>query len=196
MPCIPLSPSCLSSAWACGGADLPCRRAVWLGLSLVARSPCRLAKRRSGWLLACVPRLVAQCGRRGGSLVSLLAWMGLAWKYGDYVNCRFSVDYLVEGGYINTRAWMLFSPFFVSWHVLLCGRLSCGSLSPTSLSSSPQQIGSSGARRERFFYQSSSHPIPSLGCLLTCGLLLPGYHHIHIAPLPSPLPSTRRTGRA
>lgn len=89
--CVPLSPSCLSSVLACGGAGLPCRWAVRLGLSLVARSPCRLAGRCATCLplrgsslvsalsagdmsadcLPCVPRLVAQCGRR----VACPAWL-------------------------------------------------------------------------------------------------------------------------
>lgn len=78
---------------------------------------------RVGWLLACVPRLDTQCdwlvacpawlvsvnrlGRRGG--VPLLAWMGLAEKYGDYVDRLLSVDYFGVGVYINTRALIGFS---------------------------------------------------------------------------------------
>lgn len=103
----------------------------------------------------------------------------------------FLVDYLGTVGYIISRALMLFSPFFVSWHVLVV-RAALLVLSPPSLSSMPQLIGSSGARAGAIFFANfhltSSHPSAALP---TCGLLLLGYHHIHIAPLLAPLLSTR-----
>lgn len=103
----------------------------------------------------------------------------------------FSVACFGGGVYINTRAWMLLSPFFVSWHMLVVRAVLWFS-APPSLSSNAPLIGSSGARAGAiFFYQSSSHPISRLlDYLRGCSLLL-GCHHIHIAPLLAPLPSTR-----
>lgn len=57
-------------------------------------------------------------GAGGGVGLPLLAWMGLAEKYGDYVDRLLSVDYSGAGVYINNRALMV-SPFVVSWHVLV-----------------------------------------------------------------------------
>lgn len=220
-----LSPLCLSSVGAWGGACLSCRHAVRCGLSLVARSPCRLAERRSGWLLACVSRLGAQfglrvalrsssrysvqaadclpCGgrpdnrrgRRDGVRLPSSAYLDEAGgECVDCVNCRFSVDYFGAGGYINTRALIGFS--FRCFLARACCAGGSMVLRPHRSRSMPPLIGSSGARRERFFF-TDFHLIPShpsATCLRIC-FLLPGYHHIHIAPLLAPLLSTRGTGR-
>lgn len=105
----------------------------------------------------------------------------------------FLVDYLGTVGYIISRALMLFSPFFVSWHVLVV-RAALLVLLPQSLSSNvPINRFLRGTDGSDFFLPIflSLHPIPRLLCLLARAFLLLGYHHIHIAPLLAPLSSTR-----
>ena len=134
-----------------------------------------------------------------------------------------SVDYFGRGGYIISRALMLFSPFFVSWHVLVM-RAVLWSSAPIALVIAPIKRflrGTTGAifflpisppilsllRRYRFpaphrvraiALPASLHLIfsshLSAACLRICFLLLE-YSHIHIAPFLAPLSSTRRTGR-
>lgn len=105
-----------------------------------------------------------------------------------------SVDYFGRGGYIISRALMLFSPFFVSWHVLVM-RAVLWSSAPIALVIAPINRflrGTTGAIFFTDFHFISSHL--SAACLRIC-FLLPGYSHINIAPLLAPLPSTRGTGR-
>lgn len=101
-----------------------------------------------------------------------------------------SVDYFGRGGYIISRALMLFSPFFVSWHVLVMRAVLWPSAT-IALVQCPNKTVPPGHDESDFFYRFSSQSISSLGCLLTDFLLLHGYYHIHISPLPAPLSSTR-----
>ena len=90
------------------GRGLSCRRAVRCGVACRSSLVHRVGRRNGGvaGCLLCVPRLVAQCGRRGvcpAWLVPvnrcgrrdgvacrpLLAWMRLAGEYVDYVECPF-----------------------------------------------------------------------------------------------------------
>lgn len=104
----------------------------------------------------------------------------------------FSVDCFGEDGYINTRAWMLFSPFFVSWHMLVVRAVLWFS-APIALVYAPINRFLRGTGESDFFlpFFISLHPIPRLPAYLRGCFLLPGYSHIHIAPLFAPLPSTR-----
>ena len=105
-----------------------------------------------------------------------------------------SVDYFGRGGYIISRALMLFSPFFVSWHVLVM-RAVLWSSAPIALVIAPIKRFLRGTTGAIFFANFSSHtqlastiPVPrptscacyrpaclasshllitSLGCLLT-----------------------------
>lgn len=79
----------------------------------------------------------------------------------------FSVDCFGEDGYINTRAWMLFSPFFVSWHMLVVRAVLWFS-APIALVYAPINRFLRGTGESDFFCHFSSRFIPSLGCLLTC----------------------------
>lgn len=58
----------------------------------------------------------------------------------------------------------------------------------------PNKTVPPGHDESDFFHQFSSHPISQLPAYLRGRFLLPDYHHIHIAPLLSPLPSTRMGG--
>lgn len=133
-----------------------------------------------------------------------------------------SVDYFGRGGYIISRALMLFSPFFVSWHVLVM-RAVLWSSAPIALVIAPIKRFLRGTTRAIFL--PISPPILSLlrryrfpaphrvraiampaslhlifsshlsaACLRIC-FLLPSYSHINIAPLLAPLSSTRWEGR-
>lgn len=104
-----------------------------------------------------------------------------------------SVDYFGRGGYIISRALMLFSPFFVSWHVLVM-RAVLWSSAPIALVIAPIKRFLRGTTGAIFFIDFHLIPSPSADCLRICFLLL-GYSHIHTSPLLAPLPSTRRTGR-
>lgn len=86
--------------------------------------------------------------------------------------------------YINTRAWMLFSPFFVSWHVLVVWAVLWTS-APIALVIAPINRFLRGTNGSDFFLPIliSSH---LSAALLADLLLLPGYSHIHIAPLLAP----------
>lgn len=177
----------------------PCRsagrRVACLRFS--SRYSVRSARRRSSSCgsvrlancLPCVARLGNRRGWRGGSLVALclLGWggRGSVWIMWSVL---FLVDYLGTVGYIISRALMLFSPFFVSWHVLVV-RAALLVLPPQSLSSiCLHELVPPGHGRERFFLSIfiSSHPI--IGCLLA-GLLfttrLPSYPY-----RPAPRPAT------
>lgn len=159
-------------SWLSAGGGSVCRRGAY-----------------SAWFVS-----VNRCGRRGGSS----ACLGEAGRVSVWImwSVLFSVDCFGVSVYINTCAWMLFSPFFVSWHVLVVWAVLWFS-APIALVYAPINRflrGMTGAISLSIFISSS------LGCLLTCGLLLPGYHHIHIAPLLAPLlaplPSTRMCGEA
>lgn len=127
----------------------------------------------------------------GRSSLVVLYLLGCGWRGSVWIvwSVLFSVDCFGGGVYIDTRAWMLFSPFFVSWHVLVV-RAALLVLPPPSLSSNAPLIGSSGARAGAIFFINlhliSSHPI--IGCLLA-GLLfatrLPSYPY-----RPAPRPAT------
>lgn len=98
----------------------------------------------------------------------------------------FLVDYLGTVGYIISRALMLFSPFFVSWHVLVV-RAALLVLLPQSLSSNaPMNWFLRGMGGSDFFVDF--HFIPSLGYLLTCGIAFFCYPAtiISISPRSSP----------
>ena len=115
--------------------------------------------------------------------------MWLAGECVDYVDCFFSVDYFGAGGYINTRAWMLFSPFFVSWHVLVA-RAVLWSSAHIALVIAPMNWflrGTTGAIFLPIFI--SSHPISRLlatGSLFATRLLTYPYR-------PAPRPATLDT---
>lgn len=187
------------------------------------RSSSRYSVRAAG-RLPCVARLGNRRGRRDGSLVAicLLGWggRGSVWIMWSVL---LSVDYFGRGGYIISRALMLFSPFFVSWHVLVM-RAVLWSSAPIALVIAPIKRFLRGTTGAIFFCQfllpysacfdDTGSPAPhrvraialpaslhlifsshlSAACLRIC-FLLPGYSHINIAPLLAPLPSTRRTGR-
>lgn len=217
------SPLCLSSVGACGGAwsvvpscgavSLVVRRSFLVSIvGLLAFFVSVLsAGRMSADCLPCVSRLGAQCGRRvachawfvpligaGGGTVRLPPSAYLDEAGGecvDYVNCRLSVDYCGAGGYINTRALIGFSFRCFLARACCVGGFSVLLLPPNRSRSMPPLIGSSGARTGAIFF-INLHLIPShlsAACLLV-RFLLPGYSHIHIAPLLSPLPSTRMGG--
>lgn len=163
---------------SCGAVPLVARRpfSVSVGGLLALRGSSRLIGAGGGaW------SLVAVC---------LLGW-GWRWSVWIMWSALFSVDCFGGGVYINSRAWMLFSPFFVSWHMLVVRAVLWFSAPPIALVYAPINRflrGTTGA----IFYQSSSHLIISR--LLACGFaffLLPGYSHINIAPLLAPLLSTR-----
>ena len=70
-----------------------------------------------------------------------------------------SVDYFGRGGYIISRALMLFSPFFVSWHVLVM-RAVLWSSAPIALVIAPIKRflrGTTGAIFFTDFHFISSH---------------------------------------
>ena len=194
------------------GRCLSCRRAVRSGLSLVVRSPCRVAGRwaacllfssrysvRSAFLVSTLSVgggslastwlvSVNRHGWRGGSLVALclLGW-GWRWSVGIMWSVLFSVDYLGEDGYINTRAWMLFSPFFVSWHVLVVRAVLWFS-APIALVYAPINRFLRGTGGSDFFI--NLHLIPfhlPAACLLAEALFatrLPSYPYL---PAPRPV---------
>lgn len=181
------------------GAGRICRAVELCGLScrLSLVPSCRSACRRGDWLLVGVPRFVARCGRlvaypawfvpvnrhgwRGGSLVALCL-LGCGWRVSVWImwSVLFSVDYLGAGGYINTRALdVVFS--FLCFLARACCAGGSMVLRPHRSRHRPNKTVPPGHDGSGFFYRFSFHLIPSFGCLLTCGLLLPDYSHIHIA---------------
>lgn len=86
-----------------------------------------------------------------------------------------SVDYFGRGGYIISRALMLFSPFFVSWHVLVM-RAVLWSSAPIALVIAPIKRFLRGTTGAIFFANFSSHtqlastipvPPPHIVCVLS-----------------------------
>lgn len=150
----------------------PCLLSLSLGRhSLSPRLACRLPGRAAGV-------------RVGGSLVAicLLGWSRRG-ECGDYVNYLFSVDYFGCGGYIDTRALIGFSFLCVLARAFMLAALLWVSVANIALVYRPNKTVPPGQRAGAiFFYRFSFHLIPSLDCLLTCGLLLHDYSHIHIAP--------------
>lgn len=209
--CVPLSPFCLSPVWAWGGA-CSVRRAVML-CSRAYRSSLVPSCRSAACLLAFlvsvfgevgVPRLVARCGRliacpavavavnrcgwRGVvACRPLLAWVRLAGSVWIMWSVLFSVDYFGTVGYIISRALMLLSPFFVSWHVLVA-RAALLVLLPQSLSSNaPMNWFLRGTGGSDFFLSIFISSHLSATCLLA-GLLFFCYSPtiISISPRSSP----------
>lgn len=113
----------------------------------------------------------------------------------DCVDRLSSVDCFGFVGYISHRALKVASSFSISWHLAFV-RAAQFLAAPQSLSPTPQNRFLRGMTRAIFFHQFSSHLIPSPDCLLTDLFLLPGYQHIHIAPLLATLSSTRMGGEA
>lgn len=129
-------------SWLSAGGGSVCRRGAY-----------------SAWFVS-----VNRCGRRGGSS----ACLGEAGRVSVWImwSVLFSVDCFGVSVYINTCAWMLFSPFFVSWHMLVVRAVLWFSAPPIALVYAPINRflrGTTGA----IFYQSSSHLIISR--LLACG---------------------------
>ena len=164
------------------GRGLSCRRAVLCGLSLVARSLVSV-----GWLLVLrsSSRFIVSDGGsltlRGSSRLSgagggagrllLSACLGEAGGERVWImwSALFSVDYLGTVGYIISRALMLLSPFFVSWHVLVVRAVLWFSAPPIALVQCPNKSVPPGRGRERFFlliFISSYHL--SAACLRGC----------------------------
>lgn len=167
-----------------GGSAVPSCCAV----GLVARRSLPRVGRRGGGLLACVPRLGAQCGWRGGSLCRLLlAWVRLDW--GVCGLCGVSFSRLIASGeacILILVPWMLFSPFFVSWHVLV-RRAALLVLSPTSLSSIyPHELVPPGHGLERFFLSIFISSHPSAACLLLESLFATRLLSYLYRPVPRP----------
>lgn len=99
-----------------------------------------------------------------------------------------SVDYFGRGGYIISRAWMLFSPFFVSWHVLVM-RAVLWSSAPHRSRHRPNKTVPPGHDGSDFFYRFSSHPISwLLAYLRSFATRLLSYPY-----LPAPRPATLDT---
>lgn len=114
MSCVPLSPSCLSSVWACGGAwsvvpscgavSLVVRRSFLVSIvGLLAFFVSVLsAGRMSADYLPCVSRLGAQCGRRvachawvvpiigAGGGTGFLCLLGWDWRGSVWINVECS----------------------------------------------------------------------------------------------------------
>lgn len=115
---------------SCGAVSLAARRSFYRvgrrgGGPLVLRSSSRGSMRAEGLrvggslALRSSSRLI---GAGGGTVrLSPSACLGEAGRVSVWImwSVLFSVDCFGVGVYINTCAWMLFSPFFVSWHVLV-----------------------------------------------------------------------------
>lgn len=112
----------------------------------------------------------------------------------DCVNCLFSVDYFGGGGYIDTRALIVFSFLCFLARAFMLAALQWFSVANIALVYRPHESVPPGHERERFFLSISISSHLSAACLRVRFLLL-DYSHIHFAPLLAPLPSTRRTGR-
>lgn len=159
---------------SCGAVPLVARRpfSVSVGGLLALRGSSRLIGAGGGaW------SLVAVC---------LLGW-GWRWSVWIMWSALFSVDCFGGGVYINSRAWMLFSPFFVSWHMLVVRAVLWFS-APIALVYAPINRFLRGTGGSDFFI--NLHLIPfhlPAACLLAEALFatrLPSYPYL---PAPRPV---------
>lgn len=149
-------------SWLSAGGGSVCRRGAY-----------------SAWFVS-----VNRCGRRGGSS----ACLGEAGRVSVWImwSVLFSVDCFGVSVYINTCAWMLFSPFFVSWHVLVVRAVLWFS-APIALVYAPINRFLRGTGGSDFFI--NLHLIPfhlPAACLLAEALFCYSATIISISPRSSP----------